>query len=711
MALSQADFYAYSRATGAPVPRDPEEQARMAPEVLEFRRSQLKSPELQQQQGFGLPQALGIGAAVAGLGAAGYGISRILRQKPSVAARESVIRPATVDIEAPVRRIAAEPAPQAAPTPVRSSALPEVRPSVDLSDDFSTSAGNVGATPSRLRQVEGFSPRQYAESTGALATRMPSRIVMQNPSIVRMPASQDLTGIQDDLLAQTQHQIINAVESGEDQITGRFNQRLQQNEDLDRSQPIVALPDGVPADQTQVTISDPWGKPTFVPPQPVAETPAAKLLPPTVVSKRQEAQDFLTKERQQLSMLTPGRRERALAQDPAIAEAIELYASTGDPNALSRLSPSPSSPIQIQPVTQTEVGGESLPTGKFFQPTGQNEFTQDLLDKDIDLTNKISSLGAQKQQVEARLKEIDETEPMLRYAMAGEKGEGGYYTKIFNQLNFERQNLPNPESFNADINDALAERNFVRQRLESAENLGSTYRMLNRQEGVRPFFEQTAQGEIIPETLEIRSGRPTITTEPKSGGGRYFSAYDPDAGTMSTVGIYGVERQNFPRASETLEPTRVTQRELVEEALSKSTADPYGDVPIPPSISELTEQQLTPERKKSVLMSEAIRKAEQFRSGRNPRGGVLPDAITATRRQMAAIEAPEPEFLPEGKIKVQGLGYERQPNLPGVTAYEARQRTSPADVAANQLEQYMSKLQRGRSTSLTSAAVIQPKLF
>ena len=701
MALSQADFYAYSRATGAPVPRDPEEQARMAPEVLEFRRSQLKSPESQQQQGFGLPQALGIGAAVAGLGAAGYGISRILRQKPSVAARESVIRPATVDIEAPVRRIAAEPAPQAAPTPVRSSAVPEVRPSV------APPAPRI--TP--RQPAEGFSPRQYAESTGALATRMPSRIVMQNPSIVRMAASQDLTSIQDDLIAQTQHQIINAVESGEDQITGRFNQRLQQNEDLDRSRPIVALPDGVPADQTQVTISDPWGKPTFVPPQPVAETPAAKLLPPTVVSKRQEAQDFLTKERQQFSMLTPGRRERALAQDPAIAEAIELYASTGDPNALSRLSPSPSSPIQIQPVTQTEVGGESLPTGKFFQPTGQNEFTQDLLDKDIDLTNKISSLGAQKQQVEARLKKIDETEPMLRYAMAGEKGEGGYYTKMFNQLNFERQNLPNPESFNADINDALAERNFVRQRLESAENLGSTYRMLNRQEGVRPFFEQTAQGEIIPETLEIRSGRPTITTEPKSGGGRYFSAYDPDAGTMSTVGIYGIERQNFPRASEGRRPTDVSINELVEEGLSKSSADPYGDVPIPPSLSELTEQQLTPERRKSVLMSEAIRKAEQFRSGRNPRGGVLPDAITATRRQMAAIEAPEPEFLPEGKIKVQGLGYERQPNLPGVTAYEARQRTSPADVAANQLEQYMSKLQRGRSTPLTSAAVIQPKLF
>jgi hypothetical protein len=39
------------------------------------------------------------------------------------------------------------------------------------------------------------------------------------------------------------------------------------------------------------------------------------------------------------------------------------------------------------------------------------------------------------------------------------------------------------------------------------------------------------------------------------------------------------------------------------------------------------------------------------------------------------------------------------------------QTKSPADAAAEQLENYMSKLQRGRSTPLTSEAVIQPRLF
>jgi hypothetical protein len=606
MALPQADFYAYSRATGAPVPRDPEEQAQMAPAVLEFRRNQLKATEPQQQQGFNLTQALGVGAALAGAGAAGFGLSRLLRQKPTVVGKVSVVRPATIDIEAPVRRVATE----YKTSPV---AAPEVPPS-RIPDPW-------GATTAPPRQAaQGFSPRQYAESTGSLESRMPSRIVMQNPNIVRgatrwerVPTA-DLTTVQDSLLGQTKNQLINAVESGEDQITGRFNHRVQQNEDIDRSAPVLNLEDGIPADQTQSTISDPWGKPTFVPPQPVAETPAARLLPPTVVSKRQEAQDFLAQQRQKLSALSPGRRERVLAQTPEVAEAMELYASTGDPNVLSRLSSTPSSPLQVRPVTQTEIGSETLPMGKFFQPTGRNEFVEDLLEKDINLTNKISGLGARKQQIQNRLQEIDETEPMLRYAMAGEREEGGAYSKMFNTLQAEKQNLPDPESFNADIGDALAERNFVRQRLESAQNLGSTYKMLNRQEGVRPFFETTAEGEIIPETLEIRTGRPTIDTEPRSGGGRTFSAYDPEAASKSSVGIYGIEPRDFPIADPGMKPTML----LPEEKKAVLRRKPESG----PALQEYIDKtrrmsRATPEQRTSSLeVSEALRRANI--EGRDP---------------------------------------------------------------------------------------------
>jgi len=53
----------------------------------------------------------------------------------------------------------------------------------------------------------------------------------------------------------------------------------------------------------------------------------------------------------------------------------------------------------------------------------------------------------------------------------------------------------------------------------------------------------------------------------------------------------------------------------------------------------------------------------------------------------------------------------QQLEIEGASGFSARQRQSPADIAATQLEDYMSKLQRGRSTPLTSQAVIQPRLF
>lgn len=92
MALSPADFAAYSRATGTPFPEDPEERAQIAPEVLAFRRNQLRGPEQESD----LPEILG--AAAIGLGALGagvYGFQRLARStgpktpKPSTPVTET----------------------------------------------------------------------------------------------------------------------------------------------------------------------------------------------------------------------------------------------------------------------------------------------------------------------------------------------------------------------------------------------------------------------------------------------------------------------------------------------------------------------------------------------------------------------------------------------------------------------------------------------
>ena len=77
MALAPADFYAYSRATGQPYPESPEERAAQAPEVLEFRRNQLKSQESSNSNPIAL--GLGIGLGLAGLGGASLAARRMLQ--------------------------------------------------------------------------------------------------------------------------------------------------------------------------------------------------------------------------------------------------------------------------------------------------------------------------------------------------------------------------------------------------------------------------------------------------------------------------------------------------------------------------------------------------------------------------------------------------------------------------------------------------------
>lgn len=79
MALSPADFAAYSRATGAPYPEDPEERAQLAPEVAEFRRNQLRGSESEDIDPLSVGIGLGLAAAVGG--GATYGIRSLLKGK------------------------------------------------------------------------------------------------------------------------------------------------------------------------------------------------------------------------------------------------------------------------------------------------------------------------------------------------------------------------------------------------------------------------------------------------------------------------------------------------------------------------------------------------------------------------------------------------------------------------------------------------------
>ena len=274
MALSPVDFAAYSRATGTPYPEDPEERAQLVPEVVEFRRNQLRQP----QEGSNLLETLGIAAlglgTLVGAGLAGRrmlrgggpkttsaapgaqltkiptGAVEKIRQEgvptPVAPSKVAAIPQATVDLPAPPANIVGR-----SLMPTTEEALQEFtrRLSQELPEptaeelNFPTAANRVYGVGYRERQQE---PGYRSSALAAYDKKYPPSPAVQearraaatqsllNAAIPQ--ATTDLTSIQNQLLNQTRNQQLNAVESGEDQMTGRMKSQLSRNEDLDMSQ-------------------------------------------------------------------------------------------------------------------------------------------------------------------------------------------------------------------------------------------------------------------------------------------------------------------------------------------------------------------------------------------------------------------------------------------------------------------------------------------
>jgi hypothetical protein len=303
VALAPADFYAYSRATGQPYPESPEERAMQAPQVLEFRRNQLKATEPRDTN----PVALGVGIALglAGLGGAGLAARRMLRSgKATGQSGVSQVDLSDADFSN-VRRAGAVNL-KTTPTTVEPSKVataPTRRDPFDLSSYADTSSASqqqtvdinaeVNAAVDRLLNDPGL--LKYVEAEEAAE-------IMKQPAMRAEQARQQAqvrrarSAAADDILLEIRSEPINtlvsqqqetsgfnvrqaiaALESGEDQQTGRIKSQLQRNEDLNLNQigvlenitaqepslmveqdsPInrVAsqLPDGLPVDQRDVT--------------------------------------------------------------------------------------------------------------------------------------------------------------------------------------------------------------------------------------------------------------------------------------------------------------------------------------------------------------------------------------------------------------------------------------------------------------------------
>lgn len=278
MAVSPADFYAYSRATGVQIPDDPYERAQLVPEVKAFRQNQLRAPQQEQPKGTDpLSVGLGIGLALAG-GAAGFlGTKRLLKgpaKSATAGVRQVDLGDMTGDLATASRfrpRAANESAPAAQQAKPEPSRIPDNQASpaqeVDVAQDFINKYQSDYEKEKRLeaermtqeemrRQQNVVDQVEQEEAQAILAglasqpetkmVRRHGRMVPREENLQRpvfSPRSyiedtgsisrpEDLTSVQQQDLPQVIDQKVNAVESAEDQVTGRVLKNTQRDTDF-----------------------------------------------------------------------------------------------------------------------------------------------------------------------------------------------------------------------------------------------------------------------------------------------------------------------------------------------------------------------------------------------------------------------------------------------------------------------------------------------
>jgi hypothetical protein len=181
-----------------------------------------------------------------------------------------------------------------------------------------------------------------------------------------------------------------------------------------------------------------------------------------------------------------------------------------------------------------------------------------------------------------------------------------------------------------------------------------------------------------------------------------------ELGTGRTIDLYGVRRDLDPADNPALKPSQpiYTENEIVNEVFRLAALS--NDAPFAnnyellreQAIESLGYQQPTPERRASVLLSEQVRKGQRSFPQQNI--GPYPSSILARPVRINS---------PEQTIKPSPVQLSLPSDVVPATAAAARVRVTPADQAAQQLEAYMGRLQRGRTSPLTSEVRIQPSLF
>ena len=463
--------------------------------------------------------------------------------------------------------------------------------------------------------------------------------------------------------ARPQHieQVEDALSSGAHQMEGRTKHRLQQNEDLDLGQVEIMEEMADAQYRNFVNQADP-SQMMGLEPDIHVEQVASRLPDGLPVDQAEGALSFAQKRMQEIRGVQEAQGYRGLStekqmlqgeQGTRIKQASELYAATGDPNVLSLISETPSLPISVQPKAQQLITTQSLEgdapselsTSSFYSPFKKRELNVNKQeDVDMRMTNRLSGLGATRETIPKIIinPEYAALEEQTNMAMYGMKQGNPTAANIYyqNRQKFREGKVPpreiiNPEylTLSQQMSEAESVRREARDIIESKKSnvaqFPSVYRVADLQEGVRPFYEQTLEGEIIPETLELRKGRPS----------RPAGTVEKPASGSSMRGLRGVEREFA--STETMEsnpirwdpslhsPAQRTPEGFVytEEAMRKPSEPVYtrgeirneiamSDEPIgyEEAVRRLGSQPATEVGRRSIDVSEDIRKIKNSNS-------------------------------------------------------------------------------------------------
>lgn len=761
--LSPADYAAYSQATGRPYPQTDEEKANMYGEVRDFRRGQTKSDE-----GPGLAGGLAIGAAVlggiAGAGALGRrmlantkrGQTKVVPRTEGASGQRGVQRGDLNDV-ATVRRIA-------------TTDIPQTPPRIQLNEDQKR---RVDAAKQRSPLFQ--KSNAQAEQIGREASEIKAKNFADS-------AVESLVDIQEQREPLVRQQSIEATDTAFDQKVQDLQSAVQRNEDIDIGS--IDLDSSArrffTAEREKIENELIEAGGGYTP------SDVERELADRVGSKSFEYGPKYTQRKQAMQLYATYGGD---LKENLKADSVEVGGMRVPVSELKTEYVSPETAAAVEAkreYAKDQLGQQRLEITMERNKRNQAANALEMFENDPEINELRAKIEGKEEAMQIAAANADmnpgTTEESFNNEVYNamfddkEKLEGQLQRRTNDLIGYTPQELG--EIAGLEAYEAATQRGITR---DFPKRLGDKY-----DEGSRLYFEQNPEtGDIISETMERRSGyrkqvpnvlnedvtqaasgtgirgksaRPFMAEAKKEEGPKIqpsrFVQDDPQGG----IGIYGEQIEGTPEGAirpgtqgdltpqgnflpntQTAKrrPTEpfYSQEEIESAALGMSEADPYGDVPIAPDydavIESLGSKEATEAGRKSILMSEAARKAgytpytatgkvrkqEPVRSSTLARTGRIEQEVAdlgaemrGLRRDIQALDVRNQDSRMGPRSRVAGLE-PQQRSIPGVTGYAARQRPSEADKAAEQLESYMARVQRGRSTPLTSEVVIQPKLF